>query len=201
MLRVSKSSSENHREVLTENLMAIQRTHLDKGYIQIYTGNGKGKTTAAIGQAIRAAGNGYRSLIIQFMKEYPYGELTALKQFKEFIEIEQYCGDDFVYKNELPSKEEKNKAVKAIKKAEEEFKKDYYDIIILDEIVVSIYFKLIEVEAVIELIKKKPTNKELILTGRYSPKELIDLADLVTEMKEVKHYYQKGITSRKGFES
>ncbi|MDZ7766371.1 MAG: cob(I)yrinic acid a,c-diamide adenosyltransferase [Melioribacteraceae bacterium] len=181
--------------------MTIQRTHLDKGYIQIYTGNGKGKTTAAIGQAIRAAGNGYRSLIIQFMKEYPYSELTALKQFKEFIEIEQYCGDDFVYKNELPSKEEKDKAVKAIKRAEEEFTKDYYDIIILDEIVVSIYFKLIEVEAVIELIKKKPTNKELILTGRYCPKELIDLADLVTEMKEVKHYYQKGITSRKGFES
>ncbi len=181
--------------------MSIQRKHLDKGYTQVYTGNGKGKTTAAIGQAIRAAGNGYRSLIIQFMKEYPYSELIALKQFKEFIEIEQYCGDDFVYKKELPSLEEKEKALKAIKRAEEEFGKYNFDIIILDEIIVSIYFKLINVENIIDVIKKKPANKELILTGRYCPQEIIDLADLVTEMKEVKHYYQKGITSRKGFES
>ena len=181
--------------------MTIQHTHLDKGYIQIYTGNGKGKTTAAIGQAIRAAGNGYRSLIIQFMKEYPYSELIALKSFKEFIEVEQYGGDDFVYKKELPTRKEKEKAQKGIKRVEEEFTKDNFDIIVLDEIIVSIYFKLIEVGDVIDLMKKKPTNKELILTGRYCPEELIDLADLVTEMKEVKHYYQKGITSRKGFES
>lgn len=181
--------------------MSIKRKHLDKGYIQIYTGNGKGKTTAAIGQAIRAAGNGYRSLIIQFMKEYPYSELIALKSFKEFIEVEQYGGDDFVYKKELPTRKEKEKAQKGIKRVEEEFTKDNFDIIVLDEIIVSIYFKLIEVGDVIDLMKKKPTNKELILTGRYCPEELIDLADLVTEMKEVKHYYQKGITSRKGFES
>ena len=181
--------------------MSIKRKHLDKGYIQIYTGNGKGKTTAAIGQAIRAAGNGYRSFIIQFMKEYPYSELIALKSFKEFIEVEQYGGDDFVYKKELPTRKEKEKAQKGIKRVEEEFTKDNFDIIVLDEIIVSIYFKLIEVGDVIDLMKKKPTNKELILTGRYCPEELIDLADLVTEMKEVKHYYQKGITSRKGFES
>lgn len=181
--------------------MKIQRKHLDKGYIQIYTGNGKGKTTAAIGQAIRAAGNGYRSLIIQFMKEYPYSELISLKKFEEYIEVEQYGGDDFVYKKELPSKIEKEKAQRGIKRAVEEFAKDNFDVIILDEIIVSIYFKLIETEAVIDLIKKKPVNKELILTGRYCPQELIDLADLVTEMKEVKHYYQKGITSRKGFEA
>lgn len=181
--------------------MKIQRKHLDKGYIQIYTGNGKGKTTAAIGQAIRAAGNGYRSLIIQFMKEYPYSELISLKKFEEYIEVEQYCSDDFVYKKELPSRKEKEKAQKGIKRTVEEFAEDNFDIIILDEIIVSIYFKLIEVGDVIDLIKNKPSNKELILTGRYCPQELIDLADLVTEMKEVKHYYQKGITSRKGIES
>jgi len=181
--------------------MNIERKNLEKGYIQIYTGNGKGKTTAAIGQAIRAAGNGYRSLIIQFMKEYLYSELKALEHFKEYITIEQYCGDDFVYKNELPSEEEKNKARSALKKATEEFSKNNFDIIILDEVIVSIYFKLIELQDVIDIIKSKPSDKELILTGRYCPQKLLDLADLVTEMKEVKHYYQKGITSRKGFES
>lgn len=181
--------------------MDIKRKQLAKGFIQVYTGNGKGKTTAAIGQAIRAAGAGYRSLIIQFMKEYPYSELKALKHFQEYITIKQFCGDDFVYKKELPSEDEKNKAISALHKVKVEFSKDNYDIIVLDEIIVSIYFKLIELQDVIDIIKSKPANKELILTGRYCPQEIIDLADLVTEMKEVKHYYQKGITSRKGFES
>ncbi len=181
--------------------MLNQRKHLDKGFIQVYTGNGKGKSTAAIGQAIRAAGVGYRTLIIQFMKEYPYSELNSLKNFKDFIEVEQYGGDDFVYKNELPSKEEKSKIYAGMKKAEDEFSKNNFDIIILDEIIVSIYFKLIDAKEVIELMNKKPENKELILTGRYCPPEIIDLADLVTEMKEVKHYYTEGITSRKGIES
>lgn len=181
--------------------MKIQRKNLDKGYIQIYTGNGKGKTTAAIGQAIRAAGNGYKSLIIQFMKEYPYSELISLKKFEEYIEVEQYGGDDFVYKKELPSREEKEKAQRGIKRAVEEFAEDNFDVIILDEIIVSIYFKLVELQDVINIVKSKLSRKELILTGRYCPQEIIDLADLVTEMKEVKHYYQKGITSRKGFES
>lgn len=181
--------------------MNIERKHLDKGYIQIYTGNGKGKTTAAIGQAIRAAGAGYRSLIIQFMKEYPYSELKALEYFKEFISIEQYCGDEFVYKKELPSEEEKNKAISALRKVKDEFAKSNFDIIILDEVLVSIYFRLIELQDVIDTVKSKPSNKELILTGRYCPQELINLADLVTEMKEVKHYYTNGVLSRKGIES
>ena len=181
--------------------MRIQRKHLGKGYIQIYTGKGKGKTTAAIGQAIRAAGEGYCSLIIQFMKEYPYSELKSLENFKEFIEIEQYAGDEFVYKKELPDEKEKAKAQLGLKRIRDEFEKNNFDIIILDEVNVSIYFKLIEVKDVTELLKKKPENKELILTGRYCPQELIELADIVTEMEEVKHYYTQGITSRKGFES
>lgn len=181
--------------------MSNRIEHLNKGFTQIYTGNGKGKTTAAIGQAIRAAGAGYKSLIIQFMKEYPYSELRALEYLKEFISVEQYCGDGFVYKRELPSEDEKRKAKLALRKAEDEFSKDNYDIIILDEVIVSIYFKLIELQDVINIIKNKPENKELILTGRYCPQELIDLADLVTEMKEGKHYFTKGVLSRKGFES
>jgi cob(I)alamin adenosyltransferase len=174
---------------------------LEQGFIQIYTGNGKGKTTAAIGQAVRAAGFGLKTYIAQFMKEFPYNELSSLKQLKNWITIEQFCGDEFVYKNVLPGKEELTKAKKGLQTATEKMLGGEYDLIILDEAIVSIYFKLIKTEELIEIIKLKPEKVELILTGRYCPDELIELADLVTEMKEVKHYYQKGIKSRKGIES
>jgi len=174
---------------------------LKQGFVQIYTGNGKGKSTAAIGQAVRAAGFGLKCYIVQFMKEYPYNELNSLKHLSEWIKVEQVCGDDFVYKKELPGKDEITKAKEGLAKAEEKMLSGEYDLIILDEAVVAIYFKLIRTEELIKFIKQKPKNVELILTGRYCPEELIDLADLVTEMKEVKHYYQKGIPSRKGIES
>ncbi len=174
---------------------------LKQGFVQIYTGNGKGKSTAAIGQAVRAAGFGLKTYIAQFMKAYPYNELNSLKHLSEWITIEQFGGDDFVYKKELPGKEELEKANKGLQIAREKMLSGEYDLIILDEAIVSIYFKLIETKDLVEFIKAKPKNVELILTGRYCPEELIDLADLVTEMKEVKHYYQKGITSRRGIES
>jgi cob(I)alamin adenosyltransferase len=174
---------------------------LKQGFFQIYTGNGKGKSTAAIGQAIRAAGFGLKTYIVQFMKEYPYNELKSLKYLSEWIEIEQFGGDEFVYKKELPNEEQLDKARRGLQTAEEKMLSGEYDLIILDEAIVAIYFKLIETEELIEFIKQKPKNVELILTGRYCPEELIELADLVTEMKEVKHYYQKGITSRRGIES
>jgi cob(I)alamin adenosyltransferase len=174
---------------------------LDKGFIQIYTGNGKGKTTAAIGQAIRAAGYGLKSFIIQFMKEYPYNELNSLKLLSEFITIEQYCGDDFVYKQLPAPPEEIEKARKALQRAIQIMNSGEYDLIILDEACVSIYFGLITTEDLLSIIRKKPDNIELILTGRYCPDELIAVADLVTEMKEIKHYYTCGVLSRKGIES
>jgi cob(I)alamin adenosyltransferase len=174
---------------------------LKQGFVQIYTGNGKGKSTAAIGQAVRAAGFGLKTYIAQFMKEYPYNELISLKYLSEWIAIEQFGGDEFVYKKELPGEEELAKAKKGLKTAREKMLNGEYDIVILDEAIVAIYFKLIRTEELIEFIKIKPENVELILTGRYCPEELIDLADLVTEMKEVKHYYQRGITSRRGIES
>jgi cob(I)alamin adenosyltransferase len=174
---------------------------LKQGFVQIYTGNGKGKSTAAIGQAVRAAGFGLKTYIAQFMKEYPYNELNSLKHLSEWITIEQFGGDDFVYKKELPGKEELEKANKGLQIAREKMLSGEYDLIILDEAIVAIYFKLIQTEELIEFIKIKPQNVELILTGIYCPEELIELADLVTEMKEVKHYYQKGITSRRGIES
>ncbi len=175
--------------------------NLKQGFIQVYTGNGKGKTTAAIGQAVRAAGAGLKSYIIQFMKEYPYSEINTLKKLNDWITLEQKGNDDFVYKKELPSEEEKLNAEKALKKAENLMLSHSYDIIILDEILVTVYFKLLTTEEIITAIKKKPEDVELILTGRYCPDEIIGLADLVTEMKEVKHYYTKGILSRKGIES
>jgi len=174
---------------------------LKQGFIQIYTGNGKGKSTAAIGQAVRAAGFGLRTYIAQFMKEYPYNELNSLKKLSEWITIEQFGDDEFVYKKELPGIEELKKASKGLQIAKEKMLSGEYDLIILDEAIVAIYFKLIETKDLINFIKAKPETVELILTGRYCPSELIDAADLVTEMEEVKHYYQKGITSRRGIES
>jgi len=174
---------------------------LEQGFVQIYTGNGKGKSTAAIGQAVRAAGFGLKTYIAQFMKEYPYNELISIKHLSQWITIEQFGGDDFVYKKELPGEEELKKARHGLDTAKAKMLSDEYDLIILDESIVTIYFKLIETKDLIEIIQVKPENVELILTGRYCPEELIELADLVTEMKEVKHYYQIGITSRRGIES
>ena len=174
---------------------------LQQGYVQIYTGNGKGKSTAAIGQAVRAAGFGLKTYIVQFMKEFPYNELNSLKHLSEWITIEQFGGDEFVYKKELPGTSELITARKGLQAATEKMLSGNYDLVILDESIVALYFKLIKTEDLIELISKKPANVELILTGRYCPVELIELADLVTEMKEIKHYYQKGIKSRSGIES
>lgn len=174
---------------------------LDKGFIQIYTGNGKGKSTAAIGQAIRGAGFGLRTYIIQFMKEYPYSEIESLKKLDNLIEVEQCGKDDYVYKKQLPPEDEIEKAKKALRRTKEKMISGDYDLIILDEICVAIYFKLFNTSEVLDFIRSKPANVELILTGRYCPQELIEAADLVTEMKEVKHYYQTGVLARKGIES
>jgi len=174
---------------------------LSQGYIQIYTGNGKGKTTAAIGQAVRAAGFGLKTYIVQFMKEFPYNEVKSLKRLKEWITIEQFGGDDFVYKKEPPGKNEIDKAQRGLAAAKAKMLNSKYDIIILDEVCVSIYFGLFSDEEILTFVKQKPDNVEIILTGRYCPDKLLDKADLVTEMNEVKHYYQDGVKSRKGIES
>ena len=174
---------------------------LDKGFIQIYTGNGKGKTTAAIGQAVRAAGFGLQTYFVMFMKEFPYNEVKSLKKLKDLITIVQVGKDDFVYKKVPPSEEEKLKIKNALDTAKTKMLSSEYDLIVLDEIFVSIYFGLVSKEEVISFIDTKPENVELIMTGRYCPQEIIDKADLVTEMKEVKHYYEKGILARRGIES
>jgi len=172
-----------------------------KGFIQIYTGNGKGKTTAGIGQAVRAAGYGLKSYIAQFMKEFPYNELNSLKNLSKWIKVEQFGGDEFVYKKELPGNSEIEKAKRGLETATQNMLSGDYDILILDEVCVAIYFKLFTVRDVLTILRQKPKNVELILTGRYCPDELLGEADLVTEMNEIKHYYKNGITSRPGIES
>jgi len=176
-------------------------TKLEKGFIQIYTGNGKGKSTAAIGQAVRAAGYGFKTYIAQFMKEYPYSELKSLEFLKEFIIIEQFAGDDFVYRKELPNKIEMDKARRGLEIAKAKMLSGKFDIIILDEVCVSIHFGLFNDEEILTFMKMKPHNIELILTGRYCPDKLMEGADLVTEMKALKHYYLDGVLARKGIES
>lgn len=172
---------------------------LKKGYIQVYTGNGKGKTTAALGLALRAAGKGMKVYIGQFMKGQRYGEFDAINKYlSEWITIEQYGTPKFVVGK--PSDEDIKLAKEGLKKAKEAMLSGNYDIVILDEINVSVYLKTLELEGVLDFIKEKPSNVELILTGRYAPQELIDIADLVTEMKEVKHYYTKGVIAREGIE-
>jgi len=169
--------------------------------IQIYTGNGKGKTTAAIGQAIRAAGSGLRTLIIMFMKDHPYGEIESLKYLEQWITVEQYGNDQFVFQKQPPSDQDRASARKALDRAHQAMLSKEYDIVIMDEVCVCVYFKLLVVNDLLPLLDEKPDEVELILTGRYCPPEWIDRADLVTEMQEVKHYYQQGVLARKGFES
>ncbi|MEO0225439.1 MAG: cob(I)yrinic acid a,c-diamide adenosyltransferase [candidate division WOR-3 bacterium] len=172
---------------------------MKKGLVQIYTGNGKGKTTAALGQGLRAIGHGLKVIMIQFMKgKIDYGELKAVRKLKNF-KIEQYGLPTFVDRDR-PSAKDLALAQKGFQRASEVIISGKYDIIILDEINVAIDYGLIKLSEVLNLIKQKPKGVELILTGRYAPAELLDVADLVSEILEVKHYFQKGLKPRKGIE-
>lgn len=174
---------------------------LEQGFIQVYTGNGKGKTTAAIGQAVRALGAGLRVYFVQFMKDHPYGEVKILEGFAPQLKLLRYGNDAFVFKKQPPSALLVQEMKQGLDEARQAMLSGDYDVIILDEILVSVYFKLFTVEDVKKILKEKPLTVELILTGRYSPPEINDQADLVSEIKEIKHYYQRGILARKGIES
>ncbi len=168
---------------------------MERGYVQVYTGNGKGKSTAAFGLALRAVGAGYRVIIIQFLKGMEYSEHKAFKKLG--IDYELYGTKEFVVGE--PSEEVKELCKKGLEKAKEAFKEGY-DVVILDEANVAVYMKAMKLEDLMEVVNEKPENVELVITGRYAPEELLEKADLVTEMREVKHYYQKGVQARKGVE-
>lgn len=171
---------------------------LDKGYIQVYTGNGKGKTTAALGIALRAICAGNKVFMGQFMKGQSYSELKAAELLPGLV-MEQF-GDPEFFKGEPMPKDYEN-AKKGLDRIREVIVGGEYDMVILDEINTTLFFKLLDVKDVLEVVALKPENMELILTGRYAPDEIIEVGDLVTEMKEIKHYFTKGVMARTGIES
>ncbi|MCX5999487.1 MAG: cob(I)yrinic acid a,c-diamide adenosyltransferase [Chloroflexi bacterium] len=173
---------------------------LGKGYVQVYTGNCKGKTTAALGLAFRAMGHGLRTYIGQFMKGQQYGELEAAKMAQPYVTIEQYGRAGYVHVQKPPSQEDVRLAKEGLEKAKQAMLSGQYDIIVFDEITTAHFFNLITVEEMLGIIRSKPDGVEVIFTGRYAPKEVIAAADLVTEMVEVKHYFEKGVPARDGIE-
>lgn len=169
-----------------------------KGYIQIYTGNGKGKSTAAFGLSLRAIGAGKKVYFAQFVKGKLYSEIDAIIKFLPDITLKQYGLGCFIY-NE-PTQDDIDAAQNGLKEISTIIQSEKYDVIVLDEANIALYYKLFTVQELITVIKSKPETTEIIITGRYAPDELIKVADLVTEMKEIKHYYTKGIEARKGIE-
>lgn len=179
---------------------AEKKDSIGKGYVQVYTGNCKGKTTATLGLAFRAMGHGLKTYIGQFMKSQAYGEVRASQMVVPFITIEQYGEGGLIHVKPSPDKKDINAAQSGLARASDRLLSGDYNIVVLDEIFTAAYFRLIKVEDILALIADKPSGVELILTGRYAPPEVIEAADLVTEMLEVKHYFQKGIAARTGIE-
>lgn len=169
-----------------------------KGYLQIYTGNGKGKSTAAFGLALRAAGAGMRVYIAQFVKGRTYSEITAIRQQLPQITLRQFGRGCFIV--EKPTDEDVTAAREGLEVVSEVLTSGEYDLVILDEATIAIYYDLFTVDELIDLLKRRAPKSEVVVTGRYAPEELIELADLVTEMREVKHYYRQGIEAREGIE-
>lgn len=170
---------------------------MGKGYIHIYTGNGKGKTTAAFGLAVRAALAGKKVYIGQFVKDMKYSE-TGISEYLDNIIIEQLGNGCYIYSS--PSVDDIEKSKESLQKCSGILKSGKYDLVILDEIIIAIYLGLLDEDHVIEAVSEKQPNVEVVLTGRYASQRLMDIADLVTEMQEIKHYYSQGVLSRKGFD-
>lgn len=177
----------------------MKRKRLEKGLTQVYTGEGKGKTSAAFGLALRAIGRGLKVYVVQFIKGgFDYGELHIIDNLPT-LKLKAFGRGKFV--TEMPPTDEDVKLAKeAFELAQKIVDSDEYDLVILDEINVALNLKLVAMNEVIHLIRNKPEHVELILTGRYAPPEIIEAADLVTEMKEIKHPYTHGIPPREGIE-
>jgi cob(I)alamin adenosyltransferase len=174
---------------------------LKKGLVQVYTGDGKGKTTAALGLAFRASGRGLTVHIMHFMKhDSAYGEMRSAERMGANWSVEQVGRKGFVsLKN--PAQSDIDLAQEALVRAHALACSGDYDLLILDEVINALHFKLVSLDAVLDLIAHKAPHTELVLTGRNAPQQLIDSADLVTEMREIKHYYHAGQPDRIGIES
>lgn len=193
---------------------------LNKGYIQVYTGDGKGKTTAALGLALRAVGRGLTVIMIQFMKGGDYGEHLAARRLEPELTIIRVGKPYFIAKEEEidpdsledmreqvqvfpaghPPEEYRRLACQGLELARDAVTSGRYDLVILDEINVAVYFELVSAAALLEVLRQKRPDVEVVLTGRYAAPEVVALADLVTEMKDVKHYFHEGVAARTGVE-
>lgn len=172
------------------------------GMVIVYTGNGKGKTTASLGVALRAIGHGFRVCIVQFIKgEWHYGELNSMKRLEPDLEL-IVAGKGFIgiIDDDHAFEEHVKAANTALNIVNQKISLGTFDIIILDEINYAINLGVVKLEDVIKIVKNRPKNVSLILTGNHAREEIISLADLVTEMKEIKHPYKKGIKAKKGID-
>lgn len=171
---------------------------MNHGYVQVYTGEGKGKTTAALGLALRAAGAGFHVYIGQFCKAQHCSEHLALKRFDDLITIRQFGEPGFIFGQ--PSDTDKQAATKALTELTNTIKAGNHHVVILEEINIAIHIGLIDVHHVLEIIRNRPPQVELVLTGRYAHPRIIEAADLVTEMRPIKHYMDQGVQARTGIE-
>jgi cob(I)alamin adenosyltransferase len=169
-----------------------------KGYVQLYTGNGKGKTTAALGLALRAVGAGRKVFFAQFVKGKSYSENETIERMVPGITVRQYGRGCFIVN--APEEEDIRAAGSGLKEVDKIIRSGDYGLVVLDEACIAVYYNLFTEEALIGVMDKRCPGTEIVVTGRYATRGLIDYADLVTEMKEVKHYYTRGVQARKGIE-
>lgn len=183
---------------MNEQVEEVVRKH-KKGLVMVITGNGKGKTTSALGQALRAVGHEFKVHMIQFMKGRKYGEALAAEAHLPGFTIEIFGLDSFVMRDR-PAPVDIELARKGLERARDVIASGNYDMVILDEINVAVDFKLIPLDEVLDMVRSKPPELDLILTGRYADPQIIDLADMVSEVREIKHHYAAGVKERAGIE-
>jgi cob(I)alamin adenosyltransferase len=203
-MKAVKSKKQNVSKVVKQKSLSAKITKKpvvtkDRGLVMVITGNGKGKTTAAFGQALRAIGQNYNVFVLQFMKGRKYGEIIAAEKYLPRLTIRMSGLDSFVMRDN-PAAIDIELAKKGLDTARKAIMSGKYDMVVLDEINVALDFKLISLKEVIDLIKNKPPAVNLILTGRYAPEGIIKLADTVSDVKEIKHHYAAGIKDRAGIE-
>jgi cob(I)alamin adenosyltransferase len=170
---------------------------MERGYVHVYTGNGKGKTTAALGISLRCVCAGKRVFFGQFIKDWEYSELKAEKLLPNFEIVQFGCG---CFIDCDPGEKDLRAAREGLARCGRALQSGEYDLVVLDEVNVALFYGLFEVADVIEVLERREPGVEVVPTGRYAPQEIIDAADLVTEMREVKHYYREGVEARAGIE-
>jgi cob(I)alamin adenosyltransferase len=187
-----------HRKPIDPLSLIVKQDVVMKGYVQVYTGDGKGKTTAALGLSLRAAGAGLKVFIAQFIKMGDYSEIKALQRFSDLIRVEQFGLGRFI--KGKPSFEDIEAAKKGLEKVHAVLMEAQHDVVIMEEANVAVMCGLFSADDILGLVAIKPETVELIITGRGADPRVVEKADLVTEMKCIKHYYEQGIQARTGIE-